>query len=66
LRDIVRRQPLPGYRLLIEHDRRGRELLAFAPADLSTGARGQHVETHVLSGTPTAEFIKPDNGFWFA
>ena len=51
LRDIVRRQPLPGYRLLIERDRRGRELLAFAPADLSTGTRGQHMETHVLSGT---------------
>jgi plasmid replication initiation protein len=51
LRDIVRRQPLPGYRLLVEHDGRGRELLAFAPANLSTGARGQHVEPHVLSGT---------------
>jgi plasmid replication initiation protein len=51
LRDIVRRQPLPGYRLLIEHDRRGRESLAFAPANLSTAARGRHVETHVLSGT---------------
>src|SRR5258707_421339 len=42
LRDIVRRQPLPGYRLLVEHDGQGRELLAFAPANLSTGARGQH------------------------
>jgi len=51
LRDIVRRQPLPEYRLLIDHDGRGRELLAFAPANFSTGARGQHVETHVLSGT---------------
>jgi len=51
LRDIVRRQPLPGYRLLVEHDGQGRELLAFAPANLSTGAGGQHVETHVLSGT---------------
>jgi len=51
LRDIVRRQPLPGYRLLIEHDRRAGELLAFAPANLPTDARGQHVETHVLSGT---------------
>src|SRR5216683_5559164 len=51
LRDIVRRQPLPGYRLLLEHDGRGRELLAFAPAKLSTDARGQHVERHVLSGT---------------
>ena len=37
LRDIVRRQPLPGYRLLIEHDRRGRELLAFAPAEFIHG-----------------------------
>ena len=51
LRDIVRRQRLPGYRLLVEHDGRGRELLAFAPANVSTGARGQRVETHVLSGT---------------
>ena len=51
LRDIVRRQPLPGYRLLVEHDGRGRELLAFAPANLSTDARGQRVEPHVLSGT---------------
>jgi plasmid replication initiation protein len=51
LRDIVRRQPLPGYRLLIERNTGGRELLAFAPAKLSTTARGQHVEPHVLSGT---------------
>jgi plasmid replication initiation protein len=51
LRDIVRRQPLPGYRLLIQHDGRGRELLAFAPAKLSTEACGQSVKQHVLSGT---------------
>jgi len=51
LRDIVRRQPLPGYRLLIERDTAGRELLAFASTKLSTGARGQHVEARVLSGT---------------
>jgi plasmid replication initiation protein len=51
LREIVRRQPLPGYRLLIERDTGGRELLAFAPAKLSTDAGGQHVEPHVLSGT---------------
>jgi plasmid replication initiation protein len=50
LRDIVRQQPLPGYRLVIEHDGRGRKLLAFAPGNLSTDAR-QHVETHGLSGT---------------
>jgi plasmid replication initiation protein len=51
LRDIVRRQPLPGYRLLIERDAGGRELLAFASTKLSTDAGGQHVEPHVLSGT---------------
>ncbi len=51
LRDIVRRQPLPGYRLLIERNTGGRELLAFAPTKLSTAARGQYVEPHVLSGT---------------
>ena len=31
LRDIVRRQPLPGYRLRVEKLDDGRELLAFAP-----------------------------------
>src|SRR5713226_617292 len=51
LREIVRRQPLPGYRLLIERDAAGRESLAFAPFKLSTDVRGQHVEPHVLSGT---------------
>ena len=36
LRDIVRRQPLPGYRLVIERAVGGAERLAFAPvaADL--------------------------------
>src|SRR5262249_7346115 len=51
LRDIVRRQPLPGYRLLIERDGRGHELLAFAPAKLSTQGCGQPVRKHVPSGT---------------
>jgi plasmid replication initiation protein len=51
LRDIVRRQPLPGYRLLIERDGHGRELLAFVPAKLSTDGCGQSVEQHVPSGT---------------
>jgi plasmid replication initiation protein len=51
LRDIVRRQPLPGYRLLIERNADGRELLAFAPTKSSTAGRGQRVEPHVLSGT---------------
>jgi plasmid replication initiation protein len=51
LRDIVRRQPLPGYRLLIEHGAGGRELLAFAATNLSTDAGGKHVNPRVLSGT---------------
>ena len=52
LRDIARRQPLPGYRLGVKRDRAGRELLTFAAGDLSTGACGQAVERLVLSGTP--------------
>ncbi len=51
LRDIVRRQSLPGYRLLIERDTVGRELLAFTSTKLSTETRGQHVNARVLSGT---------------
>jgi plasmid replication initiation protein len=53
LRDIARRQPLPGYRLRIDHATGGREQLAFASvANLSTGSCGQIVEALVLSGTP--------------
>jgi plasmid replication initiation protein len=51
LRDLVRRQPLPGYRLSVERDRAGREQLVFVATDLSTGACGQAVERLVLSGT---------------
>jgi plasmid replication initiation protein len=51
LRDIVRRQPLPGYRLAVEREVRGRELLAFLSSSLSTGSCGQPLETLVLSGT---------------
>ena len=50
LRDIVRRQPLPGYRLAID-GAAGRERLAFAPAPLLTAACGQPVDANVLSGT---------------
>ena len=49
LRDIVRRQPLPGYVLFVEVETSGRVLLAFEP----TSACGQPVEALVLSGTPT-------------
>ncbi len=46
LRDIVRRQPLPGYRLTIEAEPNGRQLLAFEPAGC-----GQAVEPLVPSRT---------------
>lgn len=45
LRDIIRRQPLPGYTLFLELDGRSRLLLAFEPAC------GQPVDSFVLSGT---------------
>ena len=48
LRDIIRRQPLPGYTLFVEVEIGGRMLLAFEPA-----ACGQHVDNVVLSGTGT-------------
>src|SRR5665213_239913 len=51
LRDIARRQPLPGYRLRVERDRTGRDLLVFVASRLSTGLCGQAVEGLVLSGT---------------
>ncbi len=47
LRDIVRRQPLPGYALAIEVAAAGRPVLAFEPAC------GKPVEALVLSGTRT-------------
>ncbi len=46
LRDIVRRQPLPGYILSIEIEIGGKTLLAFEPASC-----GQDVDGLVLSGT---------------
>ena len=49
LRDIVRRQPLPGYVLFIEAGAGGRVLLAFEPAFPC----GQPVDGLVLSGTGT-------------
>ena len=74
LRDIARRQPLPGYQLTVERATGGRELLAFAPAQLCTGslwticgtaraignqwARAIRNRTHVLSGTGIPIFLK--------
>ena len=71
LRDIARRQPLPGYRLAVERDRAGRELLVFARSNLSTGPCGQPVDgvvpsgtpDHVLSGTGTACYQEPEAAF---
>ena len=39
LRDIVRRQPLPGYALTIERNSRGRECLLFKPVEIDALAR---------------------------
>ncbi|NTJ06936.1 replication initiator protein A [Rhizobium lusitanum] len=47
LRDIVRRQPLPGYTLFLEVEVGGRMLLAFEPHP----ACGQAVDSPVPSGT---------------
>ncbi|ANH05764.1 MAG: replication initiator protein A [Bradyrhizobium sp.] len=49
LRDIIRRQPLPGYTLFLETEIGGRALLAFEPLP----ACGQAVDGLVLSGTRT-------------
>jgi plasmid replication initiation protein len=51
LRDIARRQPLPGYRLDVERARGGHELLVFIPIRLSTVPCGQAVDAVVPSGT---------------
>jgi plasmid replication initiation protein len=51
LRDLARRQPLPGYRLAVQREPGGRELLLFARTQLSTGPCGQIVEPSVRSGT---------------
>ena len=48
LRDIIRRQPLPGYRLFLEVETGGRALLAFEPLP----ACGKPVDCFVRSGTP--------------
>ena len=51
LRDIARRQPLPGYHLGVAQAPGGRELLTFAAVKISTEPCGQAVEALVLSGT---------------
>ena len=51
LRDIIRRQPLPGYTLFLEVEASGRALLAFEPAARGKSC-GQPVDGLVPSGTP--------------
>jgi plasmid replication initiation protein len=51
LRDLARRQPLPGYCLRVQRETGGRELLLFGPTKLSTSACGQSGEPDVRSGT---------------
>ncbi len=71
LREIARRQPLPGYRLAVERETGGREVLAFVRDDLSTGPCGQPVQPHVpsgtngcvLLGTPTTCYSEPKARF---
>jgi plasmid replication initiation protein len=48
LRDIIRRQPLPGYELFVEIEIGGRALLAFEPS----AAGGKAVDCLVPLGTP--------------
>ncbi len=58
LRDVVRRQPLPGYVLFVEVEAGGRVLLAFEPGQ----ACGQPVNSLVLSGTePVVPSGTPDS-----
>ena len=49
LRDIIRRQPLPGYTVFLEVEMGGRTLLAFE----RIASRGRPVDGLVLSGTRT-------------
>jgi plasmid replication initiation protein len=72
LRDIARRQPLPGYRLAVERGAGGREQLAFRKAEISTAPCGQAVKPHVLSGvnkdvrSGTADACHPEPGGHFS
>ncbi len=66
LRDIVRRQPLPGYVLLLEVERGGRTLLAFKPSAPCgkpvDGVVPSGTEGHVPSGTHGSCQREPERG----
>ncbi|MFZ3179794.1 MAG: replication initiator protein A [Methylocystis silviterrae] len=58
LRDIVRRQPLPGYALTIERNSRGRERLVFKPVE--SGAQTEmRIEPTMKSCSPKSVRRKP-------
>jgi plasmid replication initiation protein len=60
LRDIVRRQPLPGYLLFTEVEASGRVLLAFEPAPAALGSIvPSGTRTIVPSGTASSCFREP-------
>ena len=71
MRDIARRQALPGYRLGLTRTVAGQEVLTFRALNLSTSARGQPVDggvpsftaEHVLTGTPPASYQEPEPTF---
>ena len=66
LRDIIRRQPLPGYTLFLEAEIGGRMLLAFEPVPACgkpvDGLMLSGTRTHVLSGTRGSCYQEPRQG----
>lgn len=61
LREIVQRQPLPGYRLILEYEARGRSLLAFEPCGKAVkGVVRSGTRTGVPSGTPATCHREPN------
>src|SRR5690606_35585271 len=66
LRDIIRRQPLPGYTLVTEIEYGGRMLLAFQPSPAYRkpvdGLAPLGTRTIVLSGTQDSCYREPKQG----
>ncbi|QUD90754.1 replication initiator protein A [Phenylobacterium montanum] len=65
LREIVRRQPLPGYQLFIEVDAARRFFLAFEPAQSAAPVDGlvpSGTPARVLSGTTLSCHQEPERG----
>ncbi len=63
LRDLVRRQPLPGYELFIEVEIGGRMLLAFEPKPCGKPVDGlvlSGTDRHVPSGTGPSCYQEPE------